>query len=520
MPVQSFSPTDSQRSSLFWRLAAPSLAVSVALLAVAGLAAVSLFVAQREADRVLNEVVQADTHSGDVESILKAVRLQLMQHATDGVWDFPQWNALRHRFHDIVELAQKFRSRDDDELQDTLQRLDRELGRLVFSPDPQQRRQTADRIINEILEPELLAIAEQDREQARQALLAAQARSRGLTRWTGWMLLLLGVGGAAAGALAGFSIARTFRQKLVELRVPIQSASGSLDAVVGPVQVWGGAEVEDLEQSLNSLAARVSDVVQRLQAAERESLRNDQLAALGQLAAGLAHELRNPLTAIRTLVEIARSGGPAARLDGRDLEVVDEELTRLDTTLQSFLDYARPPKLERRAIDVRDVIQRTVQLVTPRAEQQSVDMFVAAPPNPLRVSADPEQLRQVLLNLLLNALDALGAGGRIDISANFDFEQRQVVLKITDSGPGIPESIRDKLFEPFVSSKSSGTGLGLTICRRIIENHGGTLTAANGLDGGAVFTIHLPAEFPVAPPTTEPANNNTHLQHTTLSVAP
>ncbi|MBL8848905.1 MAG: HAMP domain-containing histidine kinase, partial [Planctomycetaceae bacterium] len=213
----------------------------------------------------------------------------------------------------------------------------------------------------------------------------------------------------------------------------------------------------------------------------------------GQLAAGLAHELRNPLTAVRTLVEAARSRGAAAQLDGRDLEVVEEEISRLDSTLQSFLDYARPPVLERRPVDVRDVIQRTVQLVNARAEIQSVHIETSLPADPLVVSADSEQLRQVLLNLLLNALDSLGSGGRITVSAAAEPATGQVLLQIADTGPGIPAAVRDTLFDPFVSSKPSGTGLGLTICRRIVENHGGTIAAENSPTGGAVFSVKLPS---------------------------
>jgi signal transduction histidine kinase len=250
--------------------------------------------------------------------------------------------------------------------------------------------------------------------------------------------------------------------------------------------------VAELERSLNVLATRVADVVARLQAAERESLRNDQMAALGQLAAGLAHELRNPLTAIRTLVEAARGQGPGGRLDARDLEVLDEEIGRLDTTLQSFLDYARPPRLEQRSVDLRDVVRKTVQLVGPRAERQSIQLDVALPDEPLTAFADAEQLRQVLLNLLLNALDAIRTGGSVTLQAARDPAAGQIVLKVLDDGPGIPDSVREKLFEPFVSSKTAGTGLGLTISRRIVENHGGTITAEDRPEGGAVFTVRLP----------------------------
>lgn len=490
------TPT-TRRSPLIWPLAVPSLAVSAVLLAVAVAAAVTLSVSQRDAESAIDRLVQADIISDNIDRLLQEVRMELIEQTADGLWtDVRKFDQLSAECVMIVKGSQAKWPFSNSELYRRLVQLDRELRTLVLSRSTVQRQATATRIANEILAPELLAMVEQERRESREALVAAQARARELTTWTGWTLLLLGVAGATAGALTGFGIARSWRQRLVELRVPIQSAVGSLDAVIGPVQVRAGAEVEDLDESLNSLAARVSDVVQRLQAAERESLRNDQLAALGQLAAGLAHELRNPLTSIRTLVEVARSGNPQSQLDARDLEVIDEELTRLDSTLQSFLDFARPPRLERRDIDLRDVVRRTIVLVNPRAERQSVQIDVALPPEPLVVAADPEQLRQVLLNLLLNSLDAVGANGRIEVAASLDLSSRQAIIQVVDTGPGIPETIRSTLFDPFVSSKPSGTGLGLTICRRIIENHGGTITADNRPGSGARFRIQLPTESP------------------------
>ena len=486
-----------QGSSLVWRVAGPSLAASAALLAIAALAAVSLFEAQREAERVLRDVEAADAISDELQSALEQVRGQLVEFAANGD---DQSIANLSKLRDAT-LSYRFKVEgihngdgvvDLDELRRMLSGLEQVVRSLEVADSNAQRRVIAEHLVDQILDGDLLARAAQQRQLTRLALSEARLRSRELTNWTGWTLLLLGVAGSGAGVLAGFGLARSLRQQLVELSVPIRTAAGSLDEVVGPVQVRSGGEVEDIENSLNSLASRVASVVERLQAAERESLRNDQLAALGQLAAGLAHELRNPLTAVRTLVEAARSRGADAQLDGRDLEVVEEEISRLDSTLQSFLDYARPPVLERRPIDVRDVIQRTVQLVNARAELQSVRLEMTLPSDPLVVSADAEQLRQVLLNLLLNALDSLGGGGRITVSAELDTSAGQIVLTIADSGPGIPPAIRDKLFDPFVSSKPSGTGLGLTICRRIVENHGGTITADNAPSGGAVFTVRLP----------------------------
>jgi signal transduction histidine kinase len=282
------------------------------------------------------------------------------------------------------------------------------------------------------------------------------------------------------------------RQSLVELSVPVRNAAGSLSAVVGPVRVTGDGTIPELEASLTELSDKVSTVVSRLQAAEHESLRSEQMAALGQLAAGLAHELRNPLTAIQTLVEAAREESGGGALRGRDLEVLEEEISRLNRSIQSFLDYARPPRLERRPVDLRDVVEKTRQLLASRAQRQEIELQAVVPDSPVVVPADTEQLRQVALNLALNAFDAVGHSGRVtmEVSSN---GRGEALLTVADTGPGIPESVQGHLFEPFVSSKESGTGLGLTICRRIVEQHGGTIEAANRREGGAMLSVHLPA---------------------------
>jgi signal transduction histidine kinase len=136
------------------------------------------------------------------------------------------------------------------------------------------------------------------------------------------------------------------------------------------------------------------------------------------------------------------------------------------------------------------MVEKARQLLAGRAEQQSIQVFIEQPLQPLAVHADPEQLHQVLLNLLLNAFDAIGHQGQVMLRIAQD--AGFAVITVADSGPGIPQAVRDRLFEPFVSTKESGTGLGLTICRRIVEDHGGRIEAADSGSGGAIFTIKLP----------------------------
>ena len=503
MTREEHQPVSEAPSQSVWRMALPSLAVSLTLLAVAVLAAVVLVQMRREADRSLQEIAEAVEASAELEQSVVQWWKGLDEYVDTGdealVRDLPglQQPTDRYLLHiEKLELGREGKQTIARFRQEYIVVLE-ELQPILSNSSTEERQATADRLINGFILPRFLDATQQQRELTQQALQQAQERNRALTRWTGWTLLLLGVVGAGAGTLAGFGLARGMQRQLVQLSVPIQTAAGSLHGVVGPLQVSTSGNIDQLEDSLHDLAGHVASVVDRLQAAERQSLRKDQMAALGQLAAGLAHELRNPLTSMKTLVESARSNGAAGTLDERDLEVMDEEIRRLDGTLQSFLDYARPPQLNTTSVDLRDVIGKTVQLVKARADQQSIDIETELPAHPLTLVADSGQLRQVLLNLLLNAFDSVGPGGRVVLEVEPAGDgDRELLIRVRDNGPGIPDSVRDRLFDPFVSSKSSGTGLGLTICRRIVENHGGRIVAENRPDGGAEFTIRLPAEKP------------------------
>jgi signal transduction histidine kinase len=147
--------------------------------------------------------------------------------------------------------------------------------------------------------------------------------------------------------------------------------------------------------------------------------------------------------------------------------------------------------LEKRTFAVGPVVEQTVGLVSGRAEQQGVRTECAMPPEPVVLQADPGQVRQVLLNLLLNALDAVPADGTIWVRLDAP-GTGWLTLQVADTGPGLPADLGDQIFEPFVSTKETGIGLGLSICQRLVEAHGGTIAAVNRSGGGAVFTVYLP----------------------------
>jgi two-component system sensor histidine kinase HydH len=182
----------------------------------------------------------------------------------------------------------------------------------------------------------------------------------------------------------------------------------------------------------------------------------------------------------------------------------------MEQCIQVFLDFARPPTPERREADLTEVLHRAISLVEGRARRQNVTMKVTAPPGPLVVRIDPEQIHQVLVNLLLNAVDALPQGGAIEVEVRLDERKETgngsgesfgdswagknhgVEVCVRDNGSGISGRIRQRLFEPFVSSKETGLGLGLSICKRLIEDHGGAIRGDNLPQGGAEFAFTLP----------------------------
>ena len=270
----------------------------------------------------------------------------------------------------------------------------------------------------------------------------------------------------------------------------MRDVAGQLGDVLGPVTLSADPQMEDLEGLLQIVSERVATVLTQLQETQRTAIRAEQLASLGQFAAGLAHELRNPLMSMKILVQTAIEGGAEGSLSGRDLSIVDEEITRLEQLVQGFLDFARPPEAVRHSINLADVVTSTVNLVAPQAGRHGVSVTCDVSDDLPQVDADSGQLRQVVLNLLLNAIEATPSGGSVMIHAERHDEFG--VLRVTDTGDGLPEELGDAIFEPFVSSRETGIGLGLSICRRIVETHQGTITAQNCPAGGAAFTVRIP----------------------------
>ena len=294
--------------------------------------------------------------------------------------------------------------------------------------------------------------------------------------------------GSVAGLVLGYGLARGLRRAVDSLLVQVQGASDLLGQELATVRVESVAT-----EGIEKLVERVGEVVRALQQREREVRRAERLAAVGQLAAGVAHEIRNPLTSVQLLVQTARKDPTAGGLDSNDLALIDSELGRIEESLRMFLDYARPPKPERKSSDLAAVVRDTLNLTRLRAEQQQVEVIFPAPAEPVMMFADPLQIRQVAMNLVLNALDAIARGGKLEVAAAAT--PGGVQLTVADTGKGIAPGILPRLFEPFATDKETGLGLGLVVSKRIVEDHGGTIRGANRPSGGAEFVVQLPKEI-------------------------
>jgi two-component system, NtrC family, sensor histidine kinase HydH len=306
-------------------------------------------------------------------------------------------------------------------------------------------------------------------------------------------MLLLGALGPLGGLAIGYMVARGLSRSIHRLSVHVKDMARHLDLEVATISLAADGDLHGLDHQLQNIVRCVEEVMERQQQHQREMLRAEQLASVGQLAAGVAHEVRNPLAAIKMLVEAAMRPTHSMPLSPQDLMVIHSEIARLETIVQGFLDFARLPTLRPSTCDLREVVCQSIDLVRARSRQQNVAVVLQSPEAPVLEHLDFEKMRTVIVNLLLNALDAMPQGGRIDVEITMDADGN-ARLVFADTGHGISPEIAGRLFTPFASTKPTGTGLGLSLSRRIVEEHGGSLTAENRAEGGARFILVLPGE--------------------------
>jgi two-component system sensor histidine kinase AtoS len=223
---------------------------------------------------------------------------------------------------------------------------------------------------------------------------------------------------------------------------------------------------------------------------------------IGEMAAGLAHEIKNPLAGIKASIETLKSDLTLAEEDREILTKVIDEIKRIETLMRSMLSYARPPKPQFDLLEIGKVLDRAITnahyaikgTAFQSVSRNNIEFVKDYEGNLPLILADPAQLQQVFLNLMLNAVETMPDGGTVKVKTFHDIGIDAVQVEISDTGPGLGEEIIDKIFTPFYTTKPRGTGLGLAICKSLVEQHGGTMRAGNDPEGGARFTVTLPVE--------------------------
>jgi two-component system, NtrC family, sensor histidine kinase HydH len=244
-------------------------------------------------------------------------------------------------------------------------------------------------------------------------------------------------------------------------------------------------------RELETTTAQLEKANRDLQDSFEQVKRADRLSAIGQLSASLAHEIRNPLASIDGAANLLEQSQLAEEIRSKSLTIIRKECRRLNRLLTDLLDFARPRRPEFRAVDLRPVVDSVVALVAHTAEQGGVRVRTLLPSALPLVECDTEQMKQVILNLTINAIQAMPAGGEIEIAVSPS--PQGVTVSVRDQGQGTSPEDLDKIFEPFYTTKANGTGLGLSVALQIVQHHGGTLRAEPNDAGGLTFTVALPA---------------------------
>lgn len=300
-------------------------------------------------------------------------------------------------------------------------------------------------------------------------------------------------GGLVTGVVAGLSqmphIIETWAKVLnysedLIWEIPMFCVAGVLAGVA--------AERERRQQrALERTTAQLTKVYQELQENFENMKRAERLYAVGQLSAGLAHEIRNPLASIAGASGILKRNPDASEKRAECLSIIDKECERLNRLLTNFLDFARPRPPHFQAVDPGRVLDSVLDLASHALDGNRIVLRKEVAEQLPTLECDPEQLKQVLLNLVINAIQATSGDGEVVLRSSR--QEDRILIQVRDQGCGISPQNLDRIFDPFFTTKENGTGLGLSVVHQIVEQHGGLLTAENNRDKGMTFSVLFPA---------------------------
>jgi len=316
------------------------------------------------------------------------------------------------------------------------------------------------------------------------------------------LLLLVGLVAILAGAAVVWLLIKRVTQPLLELRDNAEAVGGG--DFTRRVPVRGRDEFGQLASAFNQMTqdlqqshAELAQTVTTLQNTQQQLIQSEKLSAVGEFVAGVAHELNNPLAAVMGFSEMLKDSDPNSK-NRRHLEIIHKSAERCQKIVQSLLSFARRQKPERKPVQMQQIVEAVLEIVSYPLRTSNIDVVTQFDPAAPYVHADSHQIQQVVLNIINNARQAIeehGARPRGQIRIITESSAETVRIVIQDNGPGIPEENLRRIFDPFFTTKKVGvgTGLGLSLCYGMVQEHGGSIMAMNRPDGGATFIIELPA---------------------------
>ncbi len=311
-------------------------------------------------------------------------------------------------------------------------------------------------------------------------------------RNTRLMLILIGLVGLLAGVVSAALLARRITNplnKLVEGTVQISRGDFSQQ-----ISIDSADEIGDLARSFNDMSRQLKRTRTRMEEANKKLLQAEKLASIGRISASIAHEIRNPLTSVKLNIQKISDSIQLSEVEREHLNLSQRGIHQIENFVKEMLNYTRSAQLNIDFFQLEQIFEESVKMIINRLETKKIDLVTDLPRDLPAVSVDGDRLRQVILNILSNSIDAVEEGGRIRISAGMveeDLECRLRIL-IEDNGRGIPEADWENIFEPFFTMKASGIGLGLANARKIIEQHGGSMKVVPKRGSGSAFEILIP----------------------------
>jgi signal transduction histidine kinase len=401
-------------------------------------------------------------------------------------------NEQRRAFRDLLADTQRTAATAGD--RQKLEQIEKRYGQYVDSKDRvialyKSGQREEGRVLHREVRAyfdEILHLVEAHQAANIQRLQRMQQESKRTARW---------MHGIAAAAML-----LTIALSLVLVFVLLRQIFGPIRALLGEAEQFGGTagspdEVKALRRGVRGLIEDADQTHQELEKSRTRLVKTEKMAMVGRLASGVAHSIRNPLTSIKMRLFSLERSLELAPSEKEDLEVIAEETRHLDTIIRNFLEYARPSKLRMQRISPSELVDMTLQLLRHRFKSYGVRVDSKRSVPLTEVLADPDQLKEAFVNILINACEAVGEGGTITIEEEEEMQEPLGpvgVIRISDNGPGIPADLLEKVFEPFFSTKEEGTGLGLSIAVRVVEQHGGRLAVESEEGHGTTFVITLP----------------------------